>query len=150
MSTVSLPFDDGTAEPWEYPEPEGAEVAQEAAETTPEPEPAPAAPAPAPLPQGATVTSLSPFGTFEGIPIAAVEVKIKGEAKVESLAGIDVSVFDRARMVGEYTAVSVKHVVDKEGNLIRQVEFKVANLEIAPWDPADPTDDGILRARPHR
>ena len=99
---------------------------------------------------GGTVTNLSPFGLFEGSVIHSIRAKIKSEAQVESLAGIDVTTFDRVRLVGEYTVVGVKHMVDRDGNLVREVELKAANLEVAPWDPSDLTDDGILRVRPRR
>lgn len=91
----------------------------------------------------------SHFPAFEGIPVRETTVKLNGEGKVESLAGLVVSIDDRVRLVGEFKVVGVNHKVDnKTGEVIREMVFKASNLELAPWDPADPTDDGVLRARP--
>jgi hypothetical protein len=104
-----------------------------------------AAAAQAPQPQ----VMPSHFPAFEGIPVRETTVKLNGEGKVESLAGLVVSIDDRVRLVGEFKVVGVNHKVDaKTGEVIREMVFKASNLELAPWDPADPTDDGVLRARP--
>ena len=88
------------------------------------------------------------FPKFEGLDVKETTVKLNGEGKVESLAGLVVSIHDRVRLVGEFTVVAVNHKVNKDGEPVREMVFKASLLELAPWDPADPTDDGILRARP--
>ena len=91
----------------------------------------------------------SAFPAFEGLAVRETTVKLNGEGKVESLAGLVVSIDDRVRLVGEFKVIGVNHKVDnKTGEVIREMVFKASNLELAPWDPADPTDDGVLRARP--
>lgn len=98
-------------------------------------------------PAGAQAAS-SPFPKFEGLEVKETTVKLNGEGKVESLAGLVVSMHDRVRLVGEFTVVAVNHKINKDGEAVREMVFKASLLELAPWDPADPTDDGILRARP--
>jgi len=109
---------------------------------------APAPGQPAQAAQVAATVAAGAFPKFEGLDVKETTVKLNGEGKVESLAGLVVSIHDRVRLVGEFTVVAVNHKVNKDGEPVREMVFKASLLELAPWDPADPTDDGILRARP--
>lgn len=153
---VDAPFGaDGTVEvseePWEYPAPpvpDPQTAAAQQAPATPAPAPATAAALVSGLP-GGTVTPISGrFPMFEGASVAATQVKLAGEAKAESLAGLVVGIDDRVRLVGEYKVIGVRHFINKDGELVREMIFKASNVELAPWDPADPKDDGVVRARP--
>lgn len=173
-AVADLPFADGTQmveEGWDEGYPEGpvseptdeaetteaeeaeAALAAMAAPQAPAPTPA-AVPSPAVAPtavQGAPVASVTPLaamGTFEGQVVHSTEIQIKGMAAVETLGGVMVGIDDRIRLVGEMRCISVQHKPNKDGELVRIMILKPANLELAPWDPADPDDDGILRARP--
>lgn len=100
----------------------------------------------------ATVTPITPpnppLPTFEGQVVESSTIKISGLSSLEGVEGKVVSTDDRVRLVGEFTVVSVKHFIDKDGKLCREQVLKPARIELCPWDPADPTDDGIVRARP--
>ena len=49
----------------------------------------------------------------------------------------------RSRVVG------INHKVNSAGELIRIVTLgPVRELQVVPWDPRNPNDDGIVRARP--
>jgi hypothetical protein len=66
-------------------------------------------------------------------------------------ADIVISTDDRVRLVGEYRVVGVRHDVDdKTGEVIRIQILKPISIQLCPWDPSDPTDDGIVRARPRK
>jgi hypothetical protein len=106
--------------------------------------PAAAPPAPAPGPAGPQ----SAYPKFEGHEVTAVEINITGAARVESLAGLLVSIDDRVRLVGDYRVSGVHHKTNKDGELVRVMTLKVSELQLAPWDPSDPTDDGVVRSRP--
>jgi hypothetical protein len=115
----------------------------------------PVAPTPAAIP-----TAAAALPTFEGAKVERVALKISGAATVEmydrQLPNADprdvqglVSLDDRVRLVGDYRVVGVHFVVDpKTGDAVRMQILKPLELEICPWDPSDPTDTGIVRARP--
>ncbi len=176
-ATADLPFSDGatpdiTDDAWDEGYPEGpqseatdepeavdeaaaAEEAVAALAASSAAQQAPAGPASPPVAPGAVqgaptapVTALAPLGTFEGQVVHGTEITIKGMAVVETLGGVVVGIDDRIRLVGEMRCISVSHKPNKDGELVRVMVLKPANLELAPWDPADPDDDGILRARP--
>lgn len=85
---------------------------------------------------------------FEGAEVSATMIKISGKSEVESSEDIVISTDDRVRLVGEYRVVRVNHFVDeKTGEVHREQVLKPISIQLCPWDPADPTDDGIVRAR---
>lgn len=86
---------------------------------------------------------------FEKAPVSRTEIKISGQCAVNTFDEVEVSLDDRLRVVGEFRVVKVLHYVDKAGEVVRQqVIAPISDLELVPWDPADPTDDGIVRVRP--
>jgi hypothetical protein len=62
-----------------------------------------------------------------------------------------VSMDDRVRLVGEFRVTGISFKVDsKTGEMIRVQQLTPVEDTVirCPWDPNDPTDDGIVRARP--
>lgn len=86
---------------------------------------------------------------FEGAPVQETTVKISGRSEIEDVESTVLSTDDRVRLVGEYRVTSVRHYVDeKTGNLVREQTLKPLNITLCPWDPSDPNDNGIVKARP--
>lgn len=86
---------------------------------------------------------------FEGAAVESTGTKIAGTAPITADDHLVLSIDDRVRMVGEYRVVGVHFKVDtKTGDTIREQILKPIELALCPWDPSDPTDDGIVRARP--
>jgi hypothetical protein len=84
---------------------------------------------------------------FEGRQVDAAHLKIAGTTPLDDVGDIVVSVDDRVRLVAEYTVVGVRHYVHPgTGDLVREQILKPLVAELAPWDPTDPTDDGVIRA----
>lgn len=89
------------------------------------------------------------LAAFEKAPVSRTEIKISGQCAVNTYDEVEVSLDDRMRVVGEFRVVKVLHYVDKAGAVVRQqVIAPITDLELVPWDPADPTDNGIVRVRP--
>lgn len=85
---------------------------------------------------------------FEKAQVATVATKISGSTVVDSF-GESISIDDRIRVVGEFKVVKVSHEVQKDGSVARvQYVAPCGDLQLVPWDPSDPADQGILRARP--
>jgi hypothetical protein len=85
---------------------------------------------------------------FEGQQVDAVTIKISGLSSLDSAENLVVGVDDRVRCVGEFKVTGVRHYVDKDGNLVREQTMKPITVTTCPWDPTDPHDDGVVRARP--
>lgn len=87
--------------------------------------------------------------TFEGAQVGMTEIKISGACTIDA-ADMTVTLDDRIRAVGEYRVVKVLHYVHpKTGETVRQqVLAPIVPLVIVPYDPANPNDDGVIRARP--
>jgi len=83
---------------------------------------------------------------FEGREVNATHIKISGNAEVLGDDALVVSVDDRVHLTGDYKVVGVRHYVDKDGNLVREHVLKPVTMMITPWDPSDPSDDGVVRA----
>lgn len=84
---------------------------------------------------------------FEGLPVTSVAVKISGLSTVTA-DGLPVfSVDDRVRLIGEFKCIGVRHTVDKNGDVIREQILTPTVVDTCPWNPDDPADDGVLRAR---
>jgi hypothetical protein len=95
------------------------------------------------------ITSTPNAPTFEGAPVQETRMKISGRSDIEDSDGVVISTDDRVRLVGEYRVTGVRHYVDeKTGNLVREQVLKPLSIQLCPWDPSDPTDGGIVRARP--
>lgn len=110
-----------------------------------------AAPAATMAPAVSVPTNTPPSGLreFEKAQVAHTEIKISGAASVNSNDGIEVSLDDRIRVVGEFRVTKIQHYVDKKGDVVRvQYVTPVDDLELTPWDPSNPNDDGIVRVRP--
>lgn len=85
---------------------------------------------------------------FEGAHVMSTQTKITGTVPVESGEDMVVSIDDRVRLVGEYRVVGVNFAVDpKTGDTIRVQMLKPIVVQPTPWDPANPHDDGVIRAR---
>lgn len=85
---------------------------------------------------------------FEGAEVSSVSIKISGRSEVVGAEDVVISTDDRVRLVGEYRVVGVRHFVDeKTGEITREQVLKPLSIQLCPWDPSDPTDDGIVRAR---
>jgi hypothetical protein len=61
-----------------------------------------------------------------------------------------VSLDDRLRVCGDFRVIGVRHQVNtKTGDVVRvQIIAPIGDMELVPWDPANPLDNGIVRARP--
>lgn len=93
-------------------------------------------------------TPAPPVPNFEGRSVDGLRVKVVGRADLDDLDEV-LSVDDRVLMLAEYRVVGVRHYVDeKNGDLIREASIKPIRMDLHPWDEADPTDKGIVRALP--
>lgn len=87
--------------------------------------------------------------SFEGHPVDATAVKVKGTAPLDDLIDVVLGVDDVVQMISQYRCVGVWHDVDeKSGLLIRVHALKPVEMALLPIDPTDPNDDGIIRALP--
>jgi hypothetical protein len=85
---------------------------------------------------------------FEKSQVATVVTKISGATSVDSFDQV-ISIDDRIRVVGEFKVVGVDFSVAKDGSIVRtQKVAPCGDLVLVPWDPSDPSDQGIVRARP--
>lgn len=103
--------------------------------------------------QTSATTNVSSIGNpaipqFEGTPVHAAHMKISGQAAIEATEDIVISVDDRVRLVGEYRVIGVRHSVNDKGEVVREQILKPVLIQLCPWDPSDPTDNGIVKARP--
>lgn len=89
-----------------------------------------------------------PLPAFEGQQVDYSTVKVSGLSSLENVDNVVISTDDRVRLVGEFKVTSVRHFVDGDGKLVREQVLKPLVVTTCPWDPTDPTDDGIVRARP--
>ncbi len=84
---------------------------------------------------------------FEGKVVDRTEIKISGLTGLsEAYEGVKIGLDDRVRLVVETRATKVDHYVDKDNQLVRSQTLKVFVADVVPWNPADPSDDGIIRA----
>ncbi len=85
--------------------------------------------------------------TFEGQDVSAVQAKITALATLDD----DIPVFgieDRVRLVGEFKCIGVRHTTDpKTGNIVRQQILTPVTVHTCPWNPENPHDNGVMRAR---
>lgn len=107
--------------------------------------------APFQAPGQATPLSLvrPPIPKFEGAAVVSTTTKISGTAPIDTDEDLIISIDDRVRLVGEYRVVGVMFKVDpKTGDTVREHLLKPVEVTLCPWQPNDPTDNGIVRARP--
>lgn len=87
---------------------------------------------------------------FEGRHVESATMKLTGSVHVAHAEDVVVSVDDVIRVVGEFRVVGVRHYVDpKTGKIIREQVIRAVDhtVELTPWDPSDPKDDGVVRAQ---
>jgi hypothetical protein len=90
-----------------------------------------------------------PIPAFEGHPVDATVVKVSGTAPMDDLIDVVLGVDDVVQMITQYRCVGVAHAVDDKSGLLTRVHFiKPIEMTLAPIDPSDPSDDGIIRALP--
>lgn len=102
-----------------------------------------------PAAAAATVTALPttpPIPAFEGQVVDGLEIKITGLTSLD-VENLIISTDDRVRLVGEFRCKSVRHYINNDSKLIRQMTITAERAEPCPWDPSDATDDGVIRAR---
>jgi hypothetical protein len=85
---------------------------------------------------------------FEGRDVAYVVIKISGLGRVQTERTPVFSIDDLVRLIGEYRCIGVFHRQDNDGELYRVQVLTPKDIDTCPWEPADPHDDGIIRARP--
>lgn len=88
-----------------------------------------------------------PIPAFEGHPVAATAVKITGALITDDLQGIVLRQDDVVQVFTQYRVVGVHHNADeKTGELTRVQILRPVVMVLAPIDPSDPNDIGIIRA----
>lgn len=90
-----------------------------------------------------------PIPAFEGHPVDATVVKVSGTAPMDDLIDVVLGVDDVVQMITQYRCVGVSHAVNEQNGLLTRVHhLKPVEMTLAPIDPSDPNDDGIIRALP--
>lgn len=90
-----------------------------------------------------------PIPAFEGHPVDAAIVKITGTAPADDLADVILGVDDAFQMLTMYRCVGVSHAVDEKTGLLTRIHHvKPIEMTLAPIDPSDASDEGIIRALP--
>lgn len=99
----------------------------------------------------ATPTTGPPSGgvaEFEKVQVTTIVTKVSGTTAVDAFGEV-VCLDDRIRAVGEFKVIGINHIVNKDGSVSRvQTVAPCGELSLVPWDPGDPRDMGIVRARP--
>lgn len=82
---------------------------------------------------------------FEGQPVSTSKMKIISAAALE-VDGAAFRIDDIVRVVVEARVSQVHHNVnERTGNLERVHTARPLTVEVAPWNPEDPADFGIVR-----
>jgi len=90
-----------------------------------------------------------PIPAFEGHPVSATAVRITGSLITDDLQGIVLKHDDVVQVLTQYRVVKVHHDVDeKSGEMVRVQYLRPVEMVLAPIDPDDPDDIGIIRAMP--
>lgn len=91
------------------------------------------------------VPPIAPIPGFEGKPVHTTKLMLSSTSGLE----IDNAVLrldDIIRITVEARVAKVHHNVnEKTGELERVQQAKALSVEIVPWNPEDPSDNGILR-----
>jgi hypothetical protein len=87
---------------------------------------------------------------FEGHPVEGTALVIKSSTMAhQELDDIVVGIDDVVQMLSQFRVVDVQHKIDERtGKLIRVQVLKPVDVVLAPIDPSDPNDRGIIRALP--
>lgn len=95
---------------------------------------------------GGNEGSQKPIPDFEGLPIDATIVKTTGNSVIDAFEATALNIDDRIRVVGVVRVVGVRFTPHpKTGATVREHLVKFVELSPTPWDPMDPTDDGVVR-----
>ncbi len=85
---------------------------------------------------------------FEGHPVAKTAVKITGALNTEDLQGEVLRHDDVVQVIAQFRVVGVNHIADEDGEITRIQTLRPTMMVLAPIDPNDPDDIGIIRAMP--
>jgi hypothetical protein len=86
---------------------------------------------------------------FEGHPVAHTAVKITGRLVSDDLDGYVLKHDDVVQVLTQFRVIGVHHDTDeKTGEITRIQILRPIEMVLAPIDPDDPDDDGIIRAIP--
>ena len=95
----------------------------------------------------ATIHHLTPpVPNFEKRTVDGLVGKIRGGNVILDEEMPVCSIDDRVNVLVEMTVVGISHEVDKDGHLVRVQTFKPQSMQVVPYDPSDPADDGVVRA----
>lgn len=84
------------------------------------------------------------YTPFQGKEVTEVTLSLKGTVKLP--IDTELRVDDIVRVVAEARVTALNFAVDeKNGTLGRHQAAKVLDVELAPWDPSNPDDRGVLR-----
>lgn len=82
---------------------------------------------------------------FDGKVVDDTAMKFSGLASAIPCGEKVLKIDNVVRIAIEGVVTGVDHKVDKDGNLTRIQVIKPLDVEFTPWDPTDPTDDGVAR-----
>lgn len=86
----------------------------------------------------------TPYPPFEGQEVHALTHVVSGRLELDD--DTPLSIDDRLVAKVEMRVVGVRHIVDAQGQLVRQQILKPILGYIGRFDDDDPTDTGIIRA----
>lgn len=86
--------------------------------------------------------------SFEGHPVAQTAVKVTGKLITEDLQGVVLKHDDIVQVITQYRVVGVHHDINDDGEITRVQLIRPIEMVLAPIDPSDPHDIGIIRAIP--
>lgn len=88
----------------------------------------------------------APFPPFEGHKVDGIAVTTTASKSAFDEVDTIMSIDDQVQVMGRYRCVGVSHTIDeKTGTLIRVQTLKPERMDLMPFDPSDPDDDGVLR-----
>lgn len=84
---------------------------------------------------------------FEGHPVARTAVRVTGKLITDDLEGVVLRHDDIVQVMTQYRVVNVHHDTDeKTGEMVRVQIIRPIEMVLAPIDPSDPDDIGIIRS----
>lgn len=84
---------------------------------------------------------------YEGHPVSQTAVRVTGKLITEDLQGVVLRHDDVVQVMTQYRVVGVHHDIDdKTGEMVRVQIIRPIEMVLAPYDPSDPQDIGILRS----
>jgi hypothetical protein len=85
--------------------------------------------------------------SYEGHPVEGVMIKMSGSMLAEGMEDVVVGIDDIVQVVSQFRCVGVHHDVEKStGKLIRVQILRPIEAALAPFDPSNPEDRGILHS----